>query len=258
MLCCDFAAAFREGDCGDSPQNSRYAGKFLSILGDSISTLAGYQPDGYKVFYKAERCRRAGVHTPQDTWWGQVISHFGAQLLVNNSWSGSRVSCLPASRELFPAGCSDERTGGLHRGAQQPDVILVFLGTNDWAFGVDPHLGHAPSSPLCGCTAFDYAYDRMLSRLRCNYPGAEIWCCALCTARPPSDPSLVLPRVSSGHSLEEYSQIILDTAAKHRCRGIDLDAFRLPYNSMDGVHPTADGMRTLASLVIRGMETASL
>ena len=94
----------------------------------------------------------------------------------------------------------------------------------------------------------------MLSRLRQSYPGAEIWCCTLCSARLPSDPSLVLPRSAAGYSLEEYDRIILHTAAKHQCRVIDLDAFRLPYNSMDGVHPTADGMHTLASLMIQTMQ----
>lgn len=254
MFCQSSAAAIREECCRDFPQNSRYAGKYISILGDSISTLAGYNPAGYKVFYEGERCSSSGVHTPQDTWWGQVIAHFGAQLLVNNSWSGSRVIRLPTSRELFPSGCSDERTGGLHRGAQQPDVILVFLGTNDWGFGANPRLGYPTLSQLRGCTAFDYAYDRMLFRLRHNYPGAEIWCCTLCSARLPSDPSRVLPRSAAGYSLEEYNRIILHTAATHQCRGIDLDAFHLPYDSIDGVHPTASGMHTLASLMIQAMQ----
>ncbi len=67
-------------------------GKQFSILGDSISTLAGYNPKGYKVFYADENCEKSGVKEMQDTWWGKVIDFFGGELLVNNSWSCNKTS----------------------------------------------------------------------------------------------------------------------------------------------------------------------
>ena len=115
--------------------NNKYFGKQFSILGDSISTLEGYNPRGYKVFYAGENCGKSGVSEMQHTWWGKVIDFFGGELLVNNSWSGSRVTKLPDSDKLFRSGCSDERTNGLHINNVRPDVIIVYLGTNDWAFG---------------------------------------------------------------------------------------------------------------------------
>lgn len=60
------------------------------------------------------------------------------KLLINNSWSGSRVTKLPSATELFPSACSDERTNGLHDGKHNPDVIIIYLGTNYWAFGAQP------------------------------------------------------------------------------------------------------------------------
>lgn len=33
----------------------------FSILGDSISTLEGYNPNGYKVFYTKEMCEKANI-----------------------------------------------------------------------------------------------------------------------------------------------------------------------------------------------------
>ena len=35
--------------------------KKISILGDSISTLEGYNPRNYKVFYAGDTCKRSGV-----------------------------------------------------------------------------------------------------------------------------------------------------------------------------------------------------
>ena len=64
---------------------NRYYGKKFSILGDSISTLKGYNPQGYKVFYDTDNCKRANIEAYTDTWWGQVLEFFDAELLVNNS-----------------------------------------------------------------------------------------------------------------------------------------------------------------------------
>ena len=107
-----------------------YFGKKFSVLGDSISTLEGCHPQGYKVFFKDEICKRTGVVKETDTWWGKVICFFGGELLVNNSWSGSRVTMVPENSELFPSACSDGRVRALPHpntsapawaGGKQPD-----------------------------------------------------------------------------------------------------------------------------------------
>ena len=45
----------------------------FSILGDSISTFDGCNPDGFAVYYQGERCEQTGVTSSADTWWSQVI-----------------------------------------------------------------------------------------------------------------------------------------------------------------------------------------
>ena len=63
----------------------------ISILGDSISTFAGYtQKDS--VFYDSYVQWETGVKTVEDTWWMQVIRAFDAELGINNSVAGSMVS----------------------------------------------------------------------------------------------------------------------------------------------------------------------
>lgn len=80
----------------------KYRGKFLSILGDSISTLEGYNPQGFNVFYEGENCLRSGVLGYKKTWWGQVTDYFSGRFLVNNSWSGGRVTMIHERGELLP------------------------------------------------------------------------------------------------------------------------------------------------------------
>lgn len=230
-----------------------YFGKQFSVLGDSISTLDGYNPLGYNLFYFGENCFRSGVREMKDTWWGKVIDFFGGELLVNNSWSGSRVTQLPGSDSLFPSGCSDERTGNLHIRNVVPDVIIVYLGTNDWANGVPIEFD--------GCTLLGHeyndifvsAYGNMIRKLRSNYPNAEIWCCTLCATFMSSDPSFHFPYKYNGNYINKYNQIIETVANQQNCKLIDLFSYNVPYDSIDGSHPNADGMNTLATLMIRSI-----
>ena len=160
-------------------RNNKFFGKRVSILGDSISTFEGYNPRGYALFYCGEKCERTHVREYKDTWWGKVIDFLGGELLVNNSWSGSRVTKLPDKDKLFPSGCSDERTSSLHINEVTPDVILVNLGTNDWARGVTPCVADHFLGKDDYTDVFEDAYGLMLSKLRANYPNAEICCCTL-------------------------------------------------------------------------------
>lgn len=233
-------------------KKNRLFGKRISILGDSISTFEGYNPDGYNVFYNAEKQRQAGIRQVSDTWWQTVIHFFGAELLVNNSWSGSRVTKLPGKDELFPSACSSERTSTLHIGIKNPDVILVYLGTNDWAFGAkigndtwqlneDKH------------DFFEQAYAIMLQKLKENYPQAEIWCCTLSATYMSANPGFVFPAAYAGMHIEVYNEIIRQITFRNKCNLIDLYGYRRAYDSLDGTHPNYDGMHMIAMEVIRSM-----
>lgn len=233
-------------------EKNKYFGKQFSILGDSVSTFDGYNPQGYKVFYDIGNCVRSGVTAVQDTWWDKVIGYFGGELLVNNSWSGSRVTKLPGNGQLFPSGCSDERTASLHINDVKPDVIIVYLGTNDWGFGVKTRckkriLGEDEHE------LFDEAYDIMLHKLKTNYPNADIWCCTLCETYMSKHPDFKFPSQYGGIHIKEYNAIIRKTARRNGCRLIDLYQYKMPYDSFDGSHPTAMGMNTIATMMIRSM-----
>lgn len=237
-------------------KNNPYFGKQFSILGDSISTLDGYNSKGYSVFYDEVNRMKSGVLNAEDTWWGKTISFFGGELLVNDAWSGSRVTMLPNKTpdSLFPSACSKERTSNLHQGDVKPDVIIINIGVNDWANGVivddpfdDRPLREGPTEDL---RYFGSAYSHMLFSLHKNYPDAEIWCCTLCETIMPGKPAFKFPHAYAGVHIEEYNSVIQNVAEVFGCKLIDLYSFHTPYASLDGTHPTEEGMSTIASLII--------
>ena len=203
---------------------SNYKNKYFSVLGDSISTLAGYNPPECGVFYDWRMKRLAGILTPEDTWWGYVIEALGGKLLVNHAWSGSTVCRLPGC-EVESYGCSDFRTGALGAEGRTPDVVMVFMGLNDLGYGISP-------------ASFADAYGLMLKKLKNNYFQAEIWC-------------LTLPQVPDvGGRVAAYNDTIRTCAAENGCRYIDVYRPDVVCDTLDGLHPTARGMRTIADLML--------
>ena len=230
-------------------EKNAYFGKNFSILGDSVCTLEGFNPRGSRVFYDEARREKSGVWEMADTWWGKVIDFFGGQLLVNDSVAGSRVSRAGDGADAYPSGCSERRTGNLHMDDVHPDVILVWMGWNDWAFGVRPE----PEGEETGDRCFSLAYGRMLSLLRKHYPEAEIWCCTMPKSYMASEPGIPFPEAYGGVNIREYNHHIINEAMAAGCCVADMFSQEIPFDSLDGSHPTAGGMDTLAMLMIRQM-----
>lgn len=234
-----------------------YEGAGFSIMGDSISTLAGWVPEGWRIHYQGE-VRIDGVELPEDTWWGRVIGHFGGHLVGNSSFSGATVEA--AEGFGFPAGDSDERVRAL-AGAdgELPDVVIVLMGINDYGWGGarNQTMGRSAAASarpedLAGsrevtATAdvdalarFRRAYAGMLARIRGLAPAADIWCATLApgSALPSANVGAAEPVKSTkpinpaaqGLSESSGSQDVSAPAAsetywKYRLRGIDLDDY---------------------------------
>lgn len=62
------------------------------------------------------------------------------------------------------------------------------------------------------------------------------------------------PYEYSGTHIEKYNEIIRNIVQENEINMIDLYRYHLPYDSIDGTHPSVRGMDTLAGLVIRAME----
>lgn len=222
-----------------------YKDRYFSVLGDSISTLEGYSIPEYAAFYDTEHKLLSGIYTPADTWWGRVIKALGGELLVNQSFSGSTV-CRRPEFEIPSYACSDERTSSLHRDGLLPFVIMVFMGINDWGFGAVPD--DADGERTGDLTVFSVAYGVMLEKLIRNYPKAEIWCFTFPMGKQRNGGSF--PYCYGGKHIEAYCDVIRRLARQYGCRLVDLYRYAESYGAIDGFHPNADGMRTIADAVL--------
>lgn len=228
----------------------KYKNKYISILGDSISTFEGISEPKDAAYYNTKRKLISNVLTLSDTWWGQVVERLGAKLLVNNSISGSTVTWHP-SYEIQSYGCSDERTNALSKDGILPDAIIVYLGTNDWGAGVQIHQKNNKDKDEL--LFFSNAYRHMLEKIRVNYPKSEIWCVTLAVSCFSKIKDFDFPFYSGGRHISEYCNIIRDCATKHNCRIIDLFNTAEPYDTIDGFHPNSAGMKTIADAVLKSL-----
>ena len=232
-----------------------YKGKLFSIMGDSVSTLEGYNGPRNAVFYEGEKKFEANVFMPEDTWWGQVIAALGGELLVNESFSGSTV-IKPRTAEVTWCACGDLRTSSLDRAGALPDVIIVAMGINDWGCGARPEPNQYSSQG--DLSIFSVAYGTMLEKLQRNYPQAEIWCCTLPTGTLRGVKEFEFPCYCHGRHIDAFSDVIRALAPKYGCRLLDIYRIGEPYDTIDGFHPNADGMKTLSAAVLSALRAQKM
>ncbi|MCR5794328.1 MAG: hypothetical protein K6G61_03115 [Solobacterium sp.] len=208
----------------------------ISILGDSISTYEGYNPAGYAVFYDSACAVRNGMRSVYDTWWAQVIRSMGGMLCSNGSYSGSTVSGY-----RFPAGCSEQRVNAL-RGKYDPDIILIYLGFNDFGMGLPlRRLSGSKRDPYF----FEDAYDIMLERIRKTYPSALV-ICGVPMRTVIRDSSFTFPEYFAGLPFEDYLNVIRRVSYQYGCLTADLNTAADHYTTLDGTHPDVLGHAELA------------
>ena len=113
--------------------------KNAMIIGDSYSTFKGYIPVGYAPYYSkegfGEDCPVRKMEV-EETWWHRLVCATGAELVLNDSWSGTTIgytgyegadtsktsSFIYRYRKLKEEGFFDKN---------EIDTLFVFGGTND-------------------------------------------------------------------------------------------------------------------------------
>lgn len=235
------------------PTHTFFSGKQISILGDSIGTLKGFLPPYCKSFYMQNpHADCSGIARPEDTWWVRLFSETEANLCVNNSYSGSLVSGMdfPSATNLLRFGELHCNPGAYHFPSVEnsirrelsdttilPDIIIVFMGSNDWIFRAPITEGSHSKDD------FHYAYDILLRKLQNKYPDS----CIICTTIFQKDnavPDALYP-------VDTYNNVIRNAAAQHGCMVADLAKYDAHIETIDGIHPTYQGMYTLADLWLR-------
>lgn len=242
--------------------DSFYRAKKVSILGDSISTFAGSVPQGNSVYYTGSNC---GVTSVDDTWWKKAFDALDMEILVNNSWSGISVSNV-SKTEIRPAACEEEYIRKLGTETENPDVIVVKLGIND--FNNRANLGEYDCTTVLPTTIdnrFRECYAIMLDNIMKNFPLAEIWCCTLMACERTGD--VGFPEINAvGNTIKEYNDAIREIAEGFGAKIIDHGACGITqYNlkeytgdwiesSKKGLHPNAAGHSLIANETIRTMD----
>ncbi|MBQ9199531.1 MAG: hypothetical protein IJ141_05080 [Lachnospiraceae bacterium] len=225
---------------------------YVSIIGDSISTYEGYNPDGYAVYYDNYMQRKNKLYSVYDTWWAKVNQALSAYLCVNNSYSGSKVTGVG-----FPSASSQERISNLHVGELIPDIILIYIGTNDFGNGIkiyeNDYNFHQKDN-----TTFYNAYMNMVQGIRNNYPKAKIVCGTLMRSKIIDAPEWGFPECFGGIKLEEYNMAIRKICIKTDCCLADLSYLNLRYETLDGTHPTILGHQTIANAWIEALKNLNI
>ena len=241
----------------DSETEMTPEGLGLSIMGDSISTYDGYIPEGFVVFYPLN----GEVQDVSQTWWMKLLDDTGMELCRNDSSSGS--TCVGDSLSIDDPkyGCSGLRTS-LLAGEQgrMPDIIIIYMGTNDLLIGVPLGDNDGTQSVEEGMVDnFSDAYCLILDKVVSNYPISQIYCCTL----PPvgdwgtSQPFVTLVN-HIGLTSEDYSECIRVIADNKGVSVIELSDCGIEIDNLqemttDGVHMTPDGMECVERAVLNGM-----
>lgn len=198
---------------------NNYVGKKIAIIGDSISTYQDYIPKGYPSFYPYPT---ADVFDVNQTWWMQSINKLGAKLFVNNSYSGSCVATGGSS-----ATSTDARLSTLVIGNEKPDVIIIYMGSNDCA------------SSFVDLGSFRSYYKVMIRKVQKLCPNSEIVVCTLPTSI-----------FYSSANQKDYNDAILESAVENQLKVIHLDEINTSDYLVDTAHPKKAGMSLIAEKVV--------
>lgn len=200
-------------------------GKSFSIIGDSISTYAGWIPSDHATYYPNSA---TNVTRIQDTWWYKICSAYHAKLLYNDSWSGSTVSTDNANGPMVNR--VDTSLGSARVLDPKPDIIFVFGGTNDANRGVAVGSVMYSGWTDSDLAKFAPAYCKMLDTITTYNPGAKI-CCMVGEA-----------------FTAEMKTAVTDAAAHYGASVIDLG----DYDNV-GLHPTRTGMTEIYNRVVNAL-----
>ena len=236
------------------------SGLKLSILGDSISTFGGYIPTDYNIFYPGS----GDISTVEKTWWWQVMNTAGMELNANASSSNTTVTGDSLDMTGSAPGCSTKRMIDLTPGddGPAPDILIVFMGTNDFLRSVPLGTFTEPSAQDEGITDnFCDAYELMIQKLNALYPNAQIYFCTLLETNagdvdeyPQSYPSTN----KNGNTIGDFNAEIATIASAYSYPVIDIHNCGITYDTLgqytsDGVHPNAEGAKLIADYVINAL-----
>lgn len=245
----DFLNSFKE-------ENYKLKNKKISLIGDSITTFKGYIPTGYGECYPY-----GDIQKVEHTWWKQLIDETGMILVKNCSWGGSTVTGDSASTTNAFAGCSTARINALKDGNNIPDIIICYIGINDFGrnanFPLGNYVGRTAIPSEGTITNFTDAYGLMIKKIMSTYTSSKLYCCSLLETPSISYDSVgqhEFPTISSNVTVSEYNERIELLCKNIGAEFIDLHSCGINYwNSskymIDELHPNFAGATLIKNKV---------
>ena len=239
-------------------------GKYISFLGDSITTLEGIGDSAtYNTTLTSNQSRYYAndiaftsteatleLDSWKDTYWGKTVTDLNLELCVNNSWRGTSVSTARGANSCT----SGTRATQLHNDNENitPDIIVIYIGTNDKSASA-PVLGYESIDDLydgtsytADCSYFDVAYATMVLKVKNRYPNAEIYLCNL---------------IYNDDLGTSYNEAIAKIATEFNCNLVDFSSLVSVWDwsdhTMDGLHPNEAGFEMMAECLIESIKNNS-
>lgn len=243
------------------------SGKSLSLLGDSITTYADVSNNtainstigGNAVYYSPTERLYLG-----HTWWKRLMTDAELTLCVNNSWSGSLI--LGGNGNIWSGRSENLHIDTDYAAANgikaEPDLILVWMGTNDYngnAVLGDPAKMNADlireengSFVYAEPTTVTEAYAVSLHKLRQRYPEADVLLMSPFSIKGKNDVGcgyLTTFNAALKAVGESFAMPFIDLS---KDSGITLDN-NASYTHGDGLHPNEEGMALISTCVERAL-----
>lgn len=227
-------------------------GLYVSVIGDSISALNGYIPEGNDPYYGT------GIGGYQNMWWWQFCQKLKATPLVIEAWSGSTVTqgVVEGKTEASnPSRCrklhayvkcsaedcdynvaleninllnmspfSGEIALGDHVKLAKPDIVIIAMGVNDYSYGAP--LGDWDGSVKPNQAErrnFRSAYAAMLVQIHAEYPNAAIYCVSPFFVKRITSDNWDVNRNSLGLTYLDYEKAIREVSDLLQAEFVDIN-----------------------------------
>lgn len=247
-------------------KDNKLSGLKISFLGDSITTFKGYlasddenyDGENYDYWYPA-----GDVTSVNDTWWKKLCDNNNMIIVNNASWSDSECQGNNSSNSAR-AGFSDRRILDLSKDGVTPDIIICYIGVNDWGHGKELGIFDYKSDLPEGkdnIANFSDAYVLMLNKITKMYKKSKIFCCTLLNTgyqtydtyapTPGTYPSIN----RNGVALYDFNETIKKICNSFGVYYIDMNKCGMNFNNFDEysigdkLHPNKKMMTLMSEFV---------
>lgn len=208
----------------------------VMIFGDSYSTYRNHIPQGYATYYADEPIKPTDVTNVENTWWHRLFSFAGANLIRNDSWSGSTIcytgyngaDCSKTSSFIYRL--RTLKAEGFFAD-NKIDTVFVFGATNDsW----------------CGAPQGEPKYsDWQEEDLYCSLPAIPCFLTELKATLPDADIVIVI-----NTNLKKTIVAVF----KEMCERLGLRCVELVDIDKESGHPSVLGMAQIEEQIVKTLE----